>query len=78
MAVPPTAPNGMIVTEAFVMIASGRLSRIPGKSPVAHPILPGLISPIQTPIANRLKNEASIAARFGKLHRQHDRDRQRP
>src|SRR4051794_10902902 len=46
------------------MIASGRLRRRPKTSPVSHPGNGRVAAPMTTPIANRLINAPSIAARL--------------
>jgi hypothetical protein len=53
---------------AFVMIASGRLSRIPRASPTAHPGQGNFMLQTTNPRAKRAINAPSIAARLsGKL-----------
>lgn len=53
-----------IGTNIFVLIAGGKLSRIPMESPISHPEHGMSIRMITKPMANRLKNAPSSAARL--------------
>jgi hypothetical protein len=61
---PPTALMPRIGTNIFVLIAGGKLSRIPMESPISHPEHGMSIRMITKPMANRLKNAPSSAARL--------------
>jgi hypothetical protein len=61
---PPTALMPRIGTNIFVIIAGGKLSRIPMESPISHPEHGMSIRMITKPMANRLKNAPSSAARL--------------
>jgi hypothetical protein len=65
---PPTAPDARIGAIAFVMIASGRLSRMPRTNPTAQPGRGSRILQITNPRPKRAMNAPSMAARLsGKL-----------
>src|SRR6202046_4778922 len=65
---PPRAPVPRMGAAAFVMIASGRLSKMPMDSPMAQPGQGRRIFRITNPMANRAMNAPSMAARLsGKL-----------
>ena len=64
MMTPPTAPMPRIGANTLVIIAGGKLSRIPMESPISHPEHGMSIRMITKPMANRLKNAPSSAARL--------------
>jgi hypothetical protein len=63
---PPSAPVPRIGAAALVMIASGRLSKIPMNNPTAQPGQGRRIFGTTNPIANRAMNAPSMAARLSK------------
>jgi hypothetical protein len=65
---PPTAPDARIGIVAFVMIASGRLNRMPRSNPTTQPGQGSRILQITNPRPKRAINAPSMAARLsGKL-----------
>ena len=62
MIVPPTAPRIRIGAKALVMMASGRLSRMPKIRPCAHAGTGKRAAPITKPIAKRLRKAPINAA----------------
>src|SRR5437660_1277256 len=64
MMTPPTAPMPRIGTNTLVIIAGGKLSSIPMVRPISHPEHGISIRMITKPMANRLKNAPSSAARL--------------
>src|SRR4029077_7215627 len=64
MMTPPTAPMPRIGASTLVIIAGGKLSSIPMVRPISHPEHGMSIRMITKPMANRLKNAPSSAARL--------------
>jgi hypothetical protein len=60
--VPPAAPKMRMGAYAFVMIASGRLSKSPNAKPIAQPGQASTIQPMTTPMPKRFKNAPVNAA----------------
>ena len=59
---PPMAPKMRIGAYTFVIIASGRLSKIPKTRPCAHGGNGRCAAPMTKPIANRFRNAPVSAA----------------